>query len=86
MFLCPRTAVFPVCLGPVLLVPQERIGDLRWRKRKRRGEEEGRRGGEKRRGEEEDHYSGLKSKRTNLLKTGSLCSSMDDSCILSMID
>ena len=60
MFLCPRTAVFPVCLGPVLLVPQERIGDLRWRKRKRRGEEEGRKGGEKRRGEEEGRRGGEK--------------------------
>ena len=54
MFLCPRTAVFPVRLGPLLLVPQERVGDLRWREEgegERRGRE--RREREKRKGKEE---------------------------------
>ena len=59
MFLCPRTAVFPVRLGPLLLVPQERVSDLRWgeeggegRGRREGGEKRGEGGGEEGEGEE----------------------------------
>ena len=93
MFLCPRTAVFPVRLGPLLLVPQERVGDLRCERRRgvraeKEGKEERKGKGEEKRGggKEEEEAERGGGGQLDLLKTGSLCSSIDDSWILSMID